>query len=116
MPRKDSFMRYSLGLAALILTLAVGVAPAQAVDNRFTDATDDHAWNTAANWSQGHVPLATEDVKIDVNQKNPTLSGAGADGVANRITVAANTDSLFINGRTLTGGSGTSSIAGPVVQ
>ena len=108
-------MRYSLGLAALILTLAVGAAPAQAVDNQFTGATNGD-WNTATNWSQGYVPLATEDVKIDVDSKNPTLSGAGADGVAKSIAVAANTNRLFIDGRTLTVGSGTSSIAGPVVQ
>src|SRR5437868_7181741 len=108
MPRKDSFMRYSLGLAALILTLAVGAAPAQAVDNQFTGTTNGD-WNTDTNWSQGHKPLATEDVKINVNNKNPTLSGAGADGVANSITLAPTTNDLFIDGKTLTVGSGTSS-------
>ena len=69
-------MRYSLGLAALILTLAVGAAPAQAVDNQFTGATNGD-WNTATNWSQGHVPLATEDVKIDVDSiEERILAGA----------------------------------------
>src|SRR5205085_9667899 len=98
-------MRCSLGLAALILTLVVGAAPAQAVDNQFTGATNGD-WNTATNWSQGHVPLATEDVKIDVDSKNPTLSGAGDDGVAQGNAVGANTHSLVNDGRALTAGSG----------
>src|SRR4051794_2670705 len=98
------------GLAVLVLFLALGAAPALAVDNSFTTGTD---WNTGTNWSLGHVPLATEDVKIITGGVNPTLSNSGANGVAKSVTIGAS-NSLIVDNRTLSVGTGTSSIAGSI--
>src|SRR4051794_40044396 len=96
------------GLAVLVLFLALGAAPVLAADNSFTTGSD---WNTGTNWSLGHVPLATEDVKIITGGANPTLSNSGANGVAKSVTIGAS-NTVIVNSRTLSVGPGASSIAG----
>src|SRR3954451_6552597 len=96
--------------AALVVTLAALPQTAYAAgDVQFTGATDD-SWNVATNWNPGRVPLADDDVKINVATKSPTLS-AGADGVANSVTVAGpNTVIVDGAGSTLTIGAGASAL------
>lgn len=93
---------------AVLVTLAAAV-PAQAADNTF-NGTVDGDWSNSGNWSAGHVPLSSEDVKVNVSGKNPTLS-TGADGVANSITIASD-NNVTVSGKTLTLGVGASSISG----
>jgi hypothetical protein len=102
-----------LGLAVVTCALAIGTGatPALATTNNFIGGTNSNSWNTAANWSQGHVPLSTEDVTVTT--ADPTLSSAlgGSDGVANSISISSGR-TLTINARNLTVGTGTSSLAG----
>ena len=105
-----------LGLAFVVcvLTSGAGATPAlAATTNNFIGGTNSNSWNTAANWSQGHVPLATEDVTITT--ADPTLSSTlgGSDGVANSISISSGR-TLTIDAKNLTVGTGTSSLAGHV--
>jgi hypothetical protein len=95
-------------LTALLLTLATGTA--QAATNTFNGTTDSD-WNTATNWSAGHVPTSGEDALVNVAGHNPSLS---ADGVANSVTVASGR-LLTVTGHTLAIGGGSSSLAGSLI-
>ena len=102
--------RGTLGLAAVTLMLLVAAAPAQAAVTNTFSPLGDGVWNTAGNWSQGHVPIAGEDVVL---ARSATLD-AGANGVANSISIPVGTGLTLDNGKTLTIGTGTSSIAAGV--
>ena len=96
-------------LFALVALLIFGAAPAWAVTNTFNGATDSN-WNVATNWSQGHAPLATEDVVLTAAGTLDT----GADGVAKSIAVNTGTGLTVSGGKQLTVGAGSSSIAAQV--
>ena len=102
----------TLGLVAVscALLIGTGVAPALPTTNDFVGGHSSNSWNDPANWSQGHVPLSTEDVTIAT--ADPTLSSTlgGSDGVANSISISSGR-TLTINAKKLTVGSGTSSLA-----
>jgi fibronectin-binding autotransporter adhesin len=82
-----------------------------AVTNDFIGGTagSPNDWNTSTNWSQGHVPLSTEDVTIQT--ANAVLS-SGSDGVAKSISVASGRTLSVTSSKTLTVGTGTSSLDG----
>ena len=109
-------VRFGLGVVVAVVALVAGAAPASAVENDFTGATNSD-WNTASNWSlatdstQHHVPTSGEDVKITV------FSGAvldtGADASVNSLTTSSGPVTVQ-GGRTLTVGSGSSSLTNTV--
>jgi hypothetical protein len=100
-----------LVFAVVLSALAAGAAPALAVTNDFIGGSSGNSWNVAANWSQGHVPLATEDVTI--NTADPVLS-SGNDGVAKSISISSGRTLSITSSKTLTVGTGTSSLNGIV--
>ena len=103
-----------IGVAFLVGVLfLLGAAQASAVTNTFQGPGTD--WNTDANWSQGHIPLSSEDVVI--NSGSVSLA-TGVNGAANSISLntgAPASGSLTLNNtHTLTVGAGTSTLNGGV--
>ena len=96
---------------ALITCLVLGLlaAPALAATNSFTDAAANDDWNTAGNWSLGHIPTASEDVVVSGTRGAVIPNGTAA--VANSITETAG---IQVSGSTLTVGAGTSSLTGTI--
>jgi hypothetical protein len=90
---------------AVVVAALLSAASAQAVTNTLL-LSGDGVWNTPANWSQTHVPTATEDVVL---AHSATLT-SGADGVANSISIPVNTGLTLDNAKSLTVGAGSSSI------
>src|SRR4051812_28528263 len=108
-----------LGLLAAIAALLVLAAPAPATSvagtNTFTGGSiaAPHDWNEPGNWSQGEVPDGADDAVIPSGRV--VYLTTGASGVAKTLD---DEGSLTIDGgsvaggRSLTLGSGTSTIAG----
>jgi hypothetical protein len=69
------------------------------------------AWNTAANWSTGHLPGAADDVVIDVPGPVTITHATGTDAVHSLTT--GGTDTLVVSGGTLSIAS-TSPLNGPL--
>ncbi len=101
--------RHTVTATIVVVTALLGAAPAQAVTNTLL-VGGDGVWNTPGNWSQGHVPTATEDVVL---ARSATLT-ADANGFANSISIPASTGLTLNNAKSLTVGSGSSSIASGV--
>ncbi|MVM37378.1 hypothetical protein GO730_06650 [Spirosoma sp. HMF3257] len=86
-------------------TLTVGAVISNAAINYWGGCISSD-WQTASNWSKGHVPTASEDVALLASAPNqPILSSAG---VANSVDVPASTTLTIGNSGNLTiNGSGT---------
>lgn len=110
-----SFLRKSKSYAVTLMILNLffaGTAIGQT--NTFNNASGNN-WNTIANWSLGHVPLAAEDVVIPDNESVTVNTAAvcatltmGAGG--NDVTVSiSNGQSLTVTGAvTMNAGTGSS--------
>jgi hypothetical protein len=69
---KLQLLKKDFKLLASILFVFVGFGLANAQTNTW-DGSSSNNWNTSANWSLNHVPLATEDVVIP-NNKTVTVN------------------------------------------
>ncbi len=71
-------------------------------------------WNTATNWSQARVPLATDDVVIVAGPANQPVIGSGTAAVANSVEVQSGASLSIVNGASLTL-NGSKSFTGPTL-
>ena len=108
-----------LGLLAAVAALLVLAAPAPATSvsgtNTFTGGSiaAPHDWNDPGNWSQGEVPDGTDDAVIPSGRVVYLSTGASAAAKTLDDEGALTIDAGGVaGGRSLTLGSGTSTIAG----
>lgn len=85
-----------LGAPNALVTSVTGIT------NRFSNSAVSDDWNTAANWTRGHVPTVSEDVIIDVTQTNKQVTINSAGGVARSIALIGDDDLHINNGKALT--------------
>ncbi|WP_299461803.1 RHS repeat-associated core domain-containing protein [uncultured Microscilla sp.] len=104
---KRRWFTLKAGLLLVSLLAISHFAQAQVTYNTWLGGNNNNDWNTATNWDQGRVPLATDHVKINAGTVNlngsHTTAGFWVTDVATVNIGAANT--LTVNGSsTITNG------------
>jgi hypothetical protein len=99
--RKEKGFKVLLGTILFCLCIIISPYSARAAAVSWTDATGN--WDVGGNWSGGAVPVAADDVTINVitGVETITVRSIGGPFTINSLTIAGD-DILAITGNTLT--------------